>query len=102
MPSYHTIMAVLFTYAFRCTGLVGYGIAALNTIMLLSIPPIGGHYLVDMLAGGALALGAIAVLRAHRHGVSRVLFGLQRQTLAGKVLDSVRGSAPKAAAVDDS
>jgi membrane-associated phospholipid phosphatase len=29
--------------------------------MLLSIPPIGGHYLVDVLAGGALALGAIAV-----------------------------------------
>jgi membrane-associated phospholipid phosphatase len=64
MPSYHTVMAVLFTYAFRGTGLIGYGIAALNVVMLLSIPPIGGHYLVDMLAGGALALGAIAVQRA--------------------------------------
>jgi hypothetical protein len=64
MPSYHTVMAVLFTYAFRRTGLIGYGIAALNVVMLLSIPPIGGHYLVDMLAGGALALGAIAVQRA--------------------------------------
>jgi hypothetical protein len=64
MPSYHTVMAVLFTYAFRCTGLIGYGIAALNVVMLLSIPPIGGHYLVDMLAGGALALGAIAVQRS--------------------------------------
>jgi hypothetical protein len=64
MPSYHTVMAVLFTYAFRRTGLIGYGIAALNMVMLLSIPPIGGHYLVDMLAGGALALGAIAVHRA--------------------------------------
>ena len=32
--------------------------------MLLSIPPIGGHYLVDMLAGGAVALGAIAVQRS--------------------------------------
>ena len=64
MPSYHTVMAVLFTYAFRRTGLVGYGIATLNVVMLLSIPPIGGHYLVDVLAGGALALGAIAVQRA--------------------------------------
>jgi hypothetical protein len=73
MPSYHTVMAVLLTYAFRCTGLVGYGIATLNLVMLLSIPPIGGHYLVDVFAGGALALGAIAVQRAHRHGVSRVL-----------------------------
>jgi hypothetical protein len=91
MPSYHTVMAVLLTYAFRRTGLVGYGIATLNVVMLLSIPPIGGHYLVDMLAGGALALGAIAVQRAPRHGVSR-LFGLRRETLVGKVLDSARGS----------
>ena len=64
MPSYHTVLAVLLTYAFRRTGLVGYGIATLNFVMLLSIPPIGGHYLVDVLAGGALALGAIAVQRA--------------------------------------
>ena len=91
MPSYHTVMAVLFTYAFRRTGLIGYGIATLNLVMLLSIPPIGGHYLVDMLAGGALALGAIAVQRAPRHGVSRILFGLWRETLVGKVLDLARG-----------
>ena len=68
MPSYHTVMAVLLTYAFRRTGLVGYGIATLNLVMLLSIPPIGGHYLVDVLAGGALALGAIVIKRASRHG----------------------------------
>lgn len=70
MPSYHTAMAVLLTYAFRRTGLVGYGITTLNLVMLLSIPPIGGHYLVDVFAGGALALGAIVVWRAPRHGVS--------------------------------
>jgi hypothetical protein len=92
MPSYHTVMAVLLTYAFRGTGLIGYGIAALNMVMLLSIPPIGGHYLVDVLAGGALALGAIAVQRAPRHVVSRILFGLLRETLVGKVLDSARNS----------
>jgi PAP2 superfamily len=90
MPSYHVVMAVLFTYAFRGTGLIGYGIAALNMVMLLSIPPIGGHYLVDMLAGGALALGAIAIQRTQWHGVSRVLFGLRRETLVGKVLDSAQ------------
>jgi hypothetical protein len=72
MPSYHTVMAVLLTYVFRRTGLVGYGIAALNVVMLLSVPPIGGHYLVDVFAGGALALGAIAVHRAQRHGANSV------------------------------
>jgi hypothetical protein len=96
MPSYHTVMAVLLTYAFRRTGLVGYGIATLNLLMLLSIPPIGGHYLVDLLAGLALALGTIAVQRVPWHGVSRNLFGLRRETLVGKVLVSARGSVFKA------
>src|SRR5215472_9034830 len=92
MPSYHTVMAVLLTYAFRRTGLVGYGIATLNLLMLLSIPPIGGHYLVDVLAGLALALGVIAVQRAPWHGVSRILFGPRRETLVGKA--SIRPAAP--------
>jgi membrane-associated phospholipid phosphatase len=96
MPSYHTALAVLFTYAFRGTGLIGYVIAALNTVMLLSIPPIGGHYLVDMVAGGALAIGAIAIWRATRQGVSRILFDLWPETLVGKVLDLACGSVFKA------
>jgi hypothetical protein len=95
MPSYHTALVVLFSYVFRGTGLIGYVILALNLFMLLAIPPIGGHYLVDVLAGGALALGAIAVGRAIRHGVSRILFDL-RETLIGKVLDLARGSVFKA------
>jgi hypothetical protein len=96
MPSYHTVLAVLFTYAFRRTGLVGYGIATLNLAMLLSIPPIGGHYLVDAIAGGALALGAIAVERASRHRVRRILSDLWRETLVGEVLDLARGSVSNA------
>jgi PAP2 superfamily len=99
MPSYHTVLVVLYTYAFRGTGLIGYVIAALNVFMLLSIPPVGGHYLVDVLAGGALALGAIAVQRATRHGVSRILFGLWRETLISKLLDSARGSVFKPARI---
>jgi membrane-associated phospholipid phosphatase len=63
MPSYHMVLAILFTYAFRGTGRVGWGIAGLNALMLLSIPPIGGHYLVDMIGGGAIALLCILGLR---------------------------------------
>ena len=96
MPSYHTVLAVLFTYAFRGTGLIGYAIAALNMVMLLAIPPVGGHYLVDVPAGGALALGTIAVWRASRYGVSRIPFGPWRETLVGKDLDSAGGFACKA------
>jgi membrane-associated phospholipid phosphatase len=96
MPSYHTALAVLFTYAFRGTALLGYVIAALNTVMLLSIPPIGGHYLVDMLAGGALAIIAIAIWRTTRQSVSRIRFDLWPETLFGKVVELTYGSVFKA------
>jgi membrane-associated phospholipid phosphatase len=86
MPSYHTVLAVLFTYAFRRTGLVGYGIAALNVLMLLSLSPIGGHYLVDVLAGGALALGTIVIWQASRNGANQISLELWRATLFGKLL----------------
>jgi hypothetical protein len=70
MPSYHTVLAVLFVYAYRGSGWLGWGIAGLNGVMLLSIPPIGGHYLVDMLAGGAIAL--LFVLAARWMELSRL------------------------------
>ena len=56
MPSYHVVLAVLFTYAFRRTGPIGWGVAGLNALMLPAIPPIGLHYLVDMVGGGALVM----------------------------------------------
>jgi hypothetical protein len=90
MPSYHTALAVLFTYAFRGTGLLGSVIAALNTVMLLSIPPIGGHYLVDMLAGGALAIIAIAIWRTTWQSVSRIMFELWPEILVGNLAASSR------------
>lgn len=63
MPSYHTILAILLTYAFRNTGVLGWSIAALNLVMLPAIPPIGGHYLADMLAGAVIAASAIGMVR---------------------------------------
>ncbi len=55
MPSYHTVLAILFAYAFRRTGWTGRGIAALNLFMLPSIPPFGWHYLTDIIGGGVIA-----------------------------------------------
>jgi hypothetical protein len=63
-PSFHTTMALLYIYAFRCTGAIGWMLAALNLVMLLAIPFFGGHYLVDMLAGGAVALASFAIVKA--------------------------------------
>lgn len=56
MPSYHTVLAILFTYAYRNTGVIGWAVAGINGVMLLSIPSIGGHYLVDMIVGAVIAV----------------------------------------------
>lgn len=61
-PSYHTVGAILLTYAYRGTGVYRL-VLFLNVLMLLSIPIFGGHYLVDMLGGGAIALFAIYAAR---------------------------------------
>lgn len=59
IPSFHTILALLFVHAMRGTRLAP-PFLLLNALVLLSTPRFGGHYLVDM-AGGALAYGAGAV-----------------------------------------
>jgi hypothetical protein len=63
-PSFHTAMAIIYTRALRGTGAVGWSVAAANAVMLLSIPFIGGHYLIDMIAGaGVVAVSVLIVSR---------------------------------------
>lgn len=62
MPSVHTVMAILLCWAVRRTPLA-YVVIPLNIVVLLSTPVVGGHYIVDVLAGAVLTVGAIAVRR---------------------------------------
>lgn len=62
-PSFHATMALVYAYAFRQTGLIGQFALALNLTMLVGIPFIGGHYLVDMIAGAVVAVVAILAAR---------------------------------------
>lgn len=62
-PSFHTSMALAYGWAFRKSGAVGIGMAALNIIMLCAVPFFGGHYLVDMIAGAAAMLLALALVK---------------------------------------
>lgn len=64
-PSFHTVLGVLLTYAHR-GGVLFRPIAALNAVMIVSIPSAGGHYLSDVLAGAAIAVIAIAAIRGAR------------------------------------
>jgi len=62
-PSFHTVIAILYTAAARGNR---YRLAAalvLNAMMLSAIPYSGNHYLSDMLAGAAIAAAALAAAR---------------------------------------
>jgi hypothetical protein len=61
-PSFHTVLALLLTYAHRGGALL-CPVAALNAVMLVSIPSEGGHYLIDVAAGAAVAVFAIVAIR---------------------------------------
>lgn len=62
IPSLHTVMAVLFVYVMRGTRLV-VPVFVVNFAMLVSTPVDGGHYVVDVLVGAALAIGLIVLER---------------------------------------
>ena len=62
-PSFHTVLAMLVIYIVRGTGVVGHLFMAWNVIMLISIPPFGGHYLADMIGGGTVLAVSIGMFR---------------------------------------
>lgn len=63
-PSFHTVMAVLLVYVHRPPLRSFVPLAILNALMLVAIPFAGHHYLVDMIAGAAVAVVSIAIGRA--------------------------------------
>ncbi len=63
-PSCHTVMAVLLVYVHRPPLRTFVPVAILNVLMLIAIPFAGHHYLVDMIAGAAVASLAVAIARA--------------------------------------
>jgi PAP2 superfamily len=62
LPSYHTVLAILLTYIYRNQCRMLAVVLPLNVLMLVAIPSEGGHYLADMLAGGAVAALSIWIV----------------------------------------
>jgi hypothetical protein len=62
-PSYHVVLAILFAYSQRSNPWTFGMFATINTLMLLSIPSEGCHYLADMIGGAAIATVTILLLR---------------------------------------
>lgn len=65
-PSFHTASAVLYIAAGWPIVRLRWTVVALNAAMLLSTPIEGTHYLSDMLAGAAVAIGAVFASRVLR------------------------------------
>jgi len=63
-PSFHAASAFLFAWALYPVRLVGPVAVALNALMIASTPVIGGHYLIDVIAG--MVVAALSILAATR------------------------------------
>ncbi len=62
-PSFHAVSAILYGWAFWPLRWVRPLAVAWNAMMLVATPLGGGHYLVDVLAGIVVAIGAIWMAR---------------------------------------
>lgn len=58
-PSYHTALAVVCAWATWSVRLVAWPSALLGTLIIVATPHIGGHFVVDIVAGAAIAFAAI-------------------------------------------
>lgn len=62
-PSGHTVLAIVTTYALRGSRWTLIPALAINGTMMISTIPHGGHYLIDVVAGAAIAVCSIAAIR---------------------------------------
>lgn len=64
-PSFHTMCGFLFAVAFGQIRFLRWPAVGLNALLIAATPVEGGHYLVDMLAGIALATAIMAAIFAY-------------------------------------
>ena len=85
-PSFHTTLAILLVYAVRRHLWALAAFVPLNILLVVATLSVGGHYLVDVAAGAAVAVVSIAATRFVRRqlakGRPRALPGLP-ETAAG-------------------
>ncbi len=63
-PSFHTALAILTVWAMWRTSWLRWPTVALNIAVLAGTVLEGGHYLVDLIAGGAITIATIAFVRS--------------------------------------
>jgi membrane-associated phospholipid phosphatase len=66
-PSFHMVMALAVAYAFRSTGVLGWVVSAWCALVVISTIPIGGHYVIDLVAGTAVWAAFCRIAAERRH-----------------------------------
>jgi hypothetical protein len=61
-PSFHTVFALLIAWTLRGNGLVSAAAWTLSLLVVVSVVPIGWHYLVDLVGGVAWTVAAVAAV----------------------------------------
>ena len=70
-PSFHTVAALLFTWAIWPLRWLRFPVAALNAALILGALLIGSHYLIDILGGAAVAFVAVRLASIWIGGAAR-------------------------------
>ncbi|MGH6862946.1 MAG: phosphatase PAP2 family protein, partial [Methylocella sp.] len=60
-PSFHTALAVLCACAAWPLRILKFPLLALNLLIILSAPAMGGHYFIDIIAGIILAASTVSL-----------------------------------------
>ncbi len=69
-PSFHTVAGLILVMCFSQTKWLSIPFLILNSLLIAATPSMGGHYLVDTLAGAIIALiGMAAILKFVQPGV---------------------------------
>lgn len=70
-PSFHTTLAILLVYAVRHHRWALAILLPLNMLLVVATLSVGGHYLVDVVAGGAVAFISIAATQLLRQQLAK-------------------------------
>ena len=70
-PSFHTTLAILLVYAVRHHRWALAILIPLNTLLIVATLSVGGHYLVDLAAGAAVAVISISATRLLRQQLAK-------------------------------
>jgi membrane-associated phospholipid phosphatase len=60
-PSYHAATSILFAFGWIGVPVIGVPLVLMNMVMLIATVPIGGHYVIDIFAGVAVAFASLSL-----------------------------------------